>query len=119
MPILRSKIFRLRANGRAGVVDKDVESSKSLDGALDRLLTGCLLENIQLHELGLGAERMQLRQGRLGLCPVSPCYGNRCARSGQTLRHAEPDAAIAARYECNAFLQVENRHRRLSPHSIA
>jgi hypothetical protein len=61
MPILRSQVFRLRANGCACVVDKDVETSKSLDGALDRLLTGCLVENIQLDKLGLGAERMQLR----------------------------------------------------------
>jgi hypothetical protein len=48
VPILRGQVFRLCANGRAGVVDKDVETSESLDGALDRLPTGYLVENIQL-----------------------------------------------------------------------
>jgi hypothetical protein len=119
MPIPRREVLRLCANGRAGVVDKDVETAKSLYGALDRLLTGCLVENIQLHKLGLGAERMQLRQRRLGLCLVSPCDDDRGARSGEALRHAESDAAISACYERNPFLQVENRHRRFSPHSIS
>ena len=61
MPILRSEVLRLRANGRACVVDKDVETSESLRGALDRLPAGCLVENIQRYKLGLGTERMQLR----------------------------------------------------------
>jgi hypothetical protein len=61
MPILRGEVLRLCANGRAGVVDKDVKTAKSLDGALNRLLTGCLVENIQLLKLSLRAERTQLR----------------------------------------------------------
>ena len=54
MPILRGQVLRLPANGCPGVVDKDVETSKSLDGALDRLLAGCFVENIQLDKLSLG-----------------------------------------------------------------
>jgi len=79
MPILRSEILRLRANGGAGVVDKDIETAKSLHGALDRLLAGCLVENIQLHKLGRSAERMQLRQRRLGLGLVPPGDDDRSA----------------------------------------
>ena len=67
MPILRSEVLRLPAYGSACIIDKDVETSKSLDGAPDRLLAGGLVENIQFHKLGGGAERAPLVVGT-GAC---------------------------------------------------
>jgi hypothetical protein len=34
--------------------------TKSLDGMLDRLMTGCPLQNVQIHKLCLSAERTQI-----------------------------------------------------------
>lgn len=48
------QVFRLLANACSCIVGKNIETSISLDGTLYRLMTGCLLQNIQLHKLSLG-----------------------------------------------------------------
>lgn len=61
MPIFGRQVLRLLAHARPGIIDNDVETSKSVDRVLYRCMTGFFLQNIELYKLSLSAERMQLR----------------------------------------------------------
>src|SRR5262249_8257177 len=103
-PILRRQELRLLADGRPGVVDKDVETPEPVSGALNSLATGSLVQNIEFSKFGLCAERAKFRQGSLRFGLVAGREHDSSAGRSQSLGHAKTDAAVAAGYECDPLL---------------
>ena len=107
VPVRRLVVLGPAADGRPGVVDKDVETPISVyclgHGGLDRVL----VRHVYRGARGIRAECTKLLHGGGGLVLVPRGHGDAGVRRGKPLGDPEADAPVPARDDSDFAPEIE------------
>ena len=110
VPFGGAERVRRLADVRAGIVDQNVQPPMLGRRLVDHRAAGFFARHIHVGELGLAARVLDLLHRRRALGGVAARKHHGRAGRRHALRHAEPDAAIAAGDDRDAAGQIEQVH---------
>src|SRR5262249_59799286 len=94
----------------AGMVEENIEAAMTRRGLVDQRTAGGFAGHVDRGEFGLPAGPRDTLHGRFALFGIAPGEHHDSAGRRETLRHAEPDAAIAAGDDRDAACKIEQVH---------
>src|SRR3974390_553231 len=104
MPFLCGIALRRLADRGSSIVDEDVEPAETLGCLLDHCATGARVGDVKRNE---GSSATKYLYCRLGLLGVARRHDNTGPGGSETMRHPEPDPAIAAGDDSDTPVEVE------------
>jgi len=110
MPLGGAQRIGRLADVDAGVVDEDIEAAVTRRRLIDQRTTGGLARHIDRGEFGSAARARDAFHSRFAFFGIAPGQHHHGAGQAETLRHPEPDAAIAAGDDCDPARKIEQAH---------
>jgi hypothetical protein len=108
MPFLQSEVLHRLANVDAGVVHQDVEAAPARRRLVDHAPDGVLIGDVDGNGVSLRSAALEIVDGRARFLLVAAGHDDAGARHCQAARHAQADAAIAARDDRHLPLQIKH-----------
>jgi len=110
VPLGDAQYVRRLADVGAGIVDENVEAAVTRRSCIDQRAAGGLAGHVDFRELGFASGLRDALHGGFALFGIAPGEHHDGTGRRETLRHAEPDAAIAPGDDRDAAGKIEKTH---------